>query len=293
MPTFVVATDFSTRSDRALRRATLLARAHCADLLLVHVIDDDQPAAIIDAHRDQAELLLDHLEQTISQIDQLGCRYQVRFGEPFEQVPVAARDAKAALLILGPHRRQVLRDQFRGTTAERTIRRSSVPVLVANALPSASYERVLLTSDLEPASAGALKTAADMPLLEASELILLYVYDRPAREMLGRTLATGDEFERYEQHEAVRAASKLEHFRNSVGLNALRALVRPRTGSIESAVLAASQQVSADLIVVTAGQKGFIGAVMLGSVTEGILRDSDQDVLVWPRRGKEVSSSSA
>ena len=39
----LVATDFSTRSDRALRRASLLAHSVSAELVLLHVIDDDQP----------------------------------------------------------------------------------------------------------------------------------------------------------------------------------------------------------------------------------------------------------
>ncbi|WP_281058530.1 universal stress protein [Mesorhizobium sp. M1A.F.Ca.IN.022.07.1.1] len=43
----LAATDFSTRSQRALRRAGLLARNVAAELTLVHVVDDDQPSAIV------------------------------------------------------------------------------------------------------------------------------------------------------------------------------------------------------------------------------------------------------
>src|SRR5690349_25051655 len=39
----LVATDFSTRSDRALLRATLVANRVGAALTLVHVVDADQP----------------------------------------------------------------------------------------------------------------------------------------------------------------------------------------------------------------------------------------------------------
>lgn len=58
MKTIMVATDFSERSDRALRRATLLARQFEATMLLVHVVDDDQPRRIVDAERDEATKLL-------------------------------------------------------------------------------------------------------------------------------------------------------------------------------------------------------------------------------------------
>jgi universal stress protein E len=37
----LAATDFSTRSQRAVRRAGVLARDKGAELTLVHVVDDD------------------------------------------------------------------------------------------------------------------------------------------------------------------------------------------------------------------------------------------------------------
>lgn len=43
MQRIVAATDFSSRSDRAVRRAGLLAREFDAQLTLLHVVDDDQP----------------------------------------------------------------------------------------------------------------------------------------------------------------------------------------------------------------------------------------------------------
>ncbi len=48
MRTIMFATDFSERSDRALRRAVILAPAHGAALEIVHVVDDDQPRRIVD-----------------------------------------------------------------------------------------------------------------------------------------------------------------------------------------------------------------------------------------------------
>lgn len=47
--TLLVATDFSTRSDRALRRAVLLAKQYTAGLVLVHVVDDERPRRFVNA----------------------------------------------------------------------------------------------------------------------------------------------------------------------------------------------------------------------------------------------------
>jgi len=43
----LAATDFSTRSYRALRQAGLLARACGGELSLVHVVDDDRPPDLV------------------------------------------------------------------------------------------------------------------------------------------------------------------------------------------------------------------------------------------------------
>ena len=59
MDRILVATDFSTRSDRALRRATLIAKQVDAALTLIHVVDIDQPERLIASDRSAASALLD------------------------------------------------------------------------------------------------------------------------------------------------------------------------------------------------------------------------------------------
>ena len=54
----LAATDFSTRAQRALRRAGLLARDTGAELALVHVVDDDQPQDLVAMERREAERIL-------------------------------------------------------------------------------------------------------------------------------------------------------------------------------------------------------------------------------------------
>src|SRR5690606_38642304 len=128
----MVATDFSTRSDRALRRATLLAREMPTRLLLVHVIDDDQPARLAEASHREASILLMKLAGTVQDADGLACEARVVLGEPFQGLSDAAEEFEADLMIMGAYRRQILREIFMGTTIERTIRRSRRPILMAN-----------------------------------------------------------------------------------------------------------------------------------------------------------------
>ena len=156
MKKIMVATDFSERSDRALRRATLLARQFEATMQLVHVVDDDQPRRIVDAERDEATTLLRQIAATLRDVDGVTCETRVILASPFVGIAQAVADATPDLLVIGPHRRQVLRDVFIGTTAERTIRSVDCPVLMVNATPAGHYRHVLQTTDLSDGSRDAL-----------------------------------------------------------------------------------------------------------------------------------------
>jgi universal stress protein E len=54
----LAATDFSTRSNRALRQAGLLAQPLGAQLALVHIVDDDQPQELVAMEKREAARIL-------------------------------------------------------------------------------------------------------------------------------------------------------------------------------------------------------------------------------------------
>lgn len=282
MAPIAVATDFSTRSDRALARAAILAKANGSELLLIHVIDDDQPAAVVSAHRVEAEKLLRDLTRSVSDLSGVPCRSEILLGDPFQQIPAASAGAGAALLVMGPHRRQALRDQFRGTTVERTIRLSTIPVLVANAVPAGNYVNVLLTTDLSSESASTLEMALSLAFLAESNVALIHVFEPLAQRALGRALASPDEIEDYVADETGRAASALREFSHAAQLGRVHTLPYKLRRSIERDVLDVARERNAQLVVVGAGRKRFLESVMLGSVAEGVLRDAECDVLVIP-----------
>jgi nucleotide-binding universal stress UspA family protein len=288
MPTIAVATDFSTRSDRALTRASMLAKAHGAELLLIHVIDDDQPVSVIEAHRTEASKLLANLDRSMRELTGVASRSEILLGDPFARITSAAAEANVGLLVMGAHRRQLLRDQFRGTTVERAIRRSRVPVLVANAVPAGAYEKVLLATDLSDQSGHALEHAVSLTFLEGSRFSLVYVFEPLARRALGRALVSRNEIADYVADEHAQAMARLRAFAEEWRLEGLRLFAHDLRRSIERDVLDMAGEQDARLVVVGSGQKGLLEALMLGSVAEGVLRDSERDVLVIPNTATEA-----
>lgn len=99
------ATDFSERSDRALRRAVIPARAHDAVQEILHVVDDDRPRRIVDHEVEDARRLLSALARSLKDLDGVSCSTQTGQDDPFSGIIAAVAKATPDLLVIGPHRR--------------------------------------------------------------------------------------------------------------------------------------------------------------------------------------------
>ncbi len=281
----LVATDFSTRSDRALRRGMLLARDIGARLSLVHVVDDDQPAQIVEAEHAAAAAVLDEHVRTLREVDGLDCDARIVEGDPFDGIARAALELAADLVVIGPHRRQVLKDVFTGTTAERTIRTSPRPVLMANGSPSGAYRNVLVAVDLSPCSADALQAVWHLGIAESATVSVVHVFDAVGTGIVLRGADSDDSLRRYVEEQATHAANELDAFLADAGFDPIGRLVRHNVSSTALVIGEAAQELSASLLVVgTRGRTG-LARLMLGSVAQEVLRTASVDVLAVPPRG--------
>lgn len=280
MHRILVATDFSTRSDRALRRALLLARQSSAKLVLLHVVDDDQPTQMVEAQRDESTNLLEELTQT-ARADGIGCEFSVVLGDPFERIALAAEELRADLVLLGPHRRQILRDIFVGTTAERIIRTSGRPVLMVNGFPTSLHRTVVIAMDFTPYSATAARAARQLGLLEHGEPIALHVIE-DATGPLARASIPMQELRVREMQEEETAHAKLAQIVAEAGVGASLRVVRSNEESTSMAINNWAQRLSADLVVVGTHGRSGLEKWLLGSVAECVLAHSTIDVLAVP-----------
>lgn len=287
MKTIMVATDFSERSDRALRRATLLARQFEATMLMVHVVDDDQPRRIVDAERDEATTLLHQMAATLRDVDGVTCETRVILASPFVGISQAVVDATPDLLVIGPHRRQVLRDVFIGTTAERTIRSVDCPVLMVNAMPAGHYRHVLQTTDLSDGSRDALLRFQSLGLAEYARTSLLHIFDAPALRLAFSHSIPQDDQKRYLEDEQRDAALELGRFLSSTNLGLLRQIVRYEASPAPHEILKVAREEQADLIVMSTHGRSGLAKMLIGSVTEQVLRTAQIDILALPpQRGE-------
>lgn len=282
MKRMLVATDFSERSDRAVRRATLLAHAHVASMTLVRAVDDDQPRRLLRVEKDEATAILAQQARSLREIDGIDCEYRLALGEPFAAIVRTAREEGADLIVIGPHRRQLLRDVFIGTTAERTIRESTLPVLMANSVPASAYRHVLVAVDLTESSADAVKAVGSLGLDAHAAVSVVHVFHAHARALMSRAAATDEQIADHLAEEELRARAKLSAFLRELAVESVGSVLKVDDGSPAHIIGQVARELSADLVVVgTRGRTG-VAKLLLGSVAEEVLRMSDRDVLAVP-----------
>ena len=277
----LVATDFSVRSDRALRRASLIGRKLGASLTLLHVVDADLPDPLAAAETSAASAILEDSVQTLRSHDGIAADWLVNVDDVDAGILAAADDVAADLIVIGPHRNR-LRDVFVGTTAERVVQRSLRPLLVAVETPSTHHRRTLLALNFDEASKAAGREALALGLFDHTEVVVMHAFDAPAEHLLKRSMEQAETIARYVDAEGEAAADKLRTLRDELGLPPTCQTIVSVKGSPARTILESAQSAGSDLIVVGASQRQGFERALIGSVTANVIRDAHRDILIVP-----------
>ena len=280
MQHLLVATDLSDRALEALRRGLDLARRFGARLTVLHVVDPDQPLKL----RDEALVSRQAwLEEELGRHDMRGVDLTI------EVLPGAAdgtivERAAADLVVMGAHRRHLLRDVFIGTTIERVIRGTDRPVLMVNRKAGSAYDKALVAMDFSAISERALTAAAGLDFLGANDVVLLHAYLPIGKTTLA---AGGAAPEVIDAHTATTAAEALSNLRQLADRHGATGAQRtkPRTIVEEGAALEVIERVAereaAPLVVIGSHSHSGVLRFLLGSTAESYLRTTTTtDVLV-------------
>lgn len=287
MRRILAATDFSHRADRALQRAALLSRAAGARLEIVHAVDPDRPQALVTAEAGLSRDLLDEQRRSLLDRFEIHAGTHLYEGEAFQGIASAIDDLKPDLLVLGAYRRRLLQDTFVGTTAERAIRRSGIPVLMVNTDAQRPYVHILAAVDLSSDSAAALSKTMELEVNREAVLSVVYLFDAPASGSLALGSLSKDDIRGYVAEEQKLAARELDAFLASAGVRGVPRIVRPLQSKVVDGVQAIAAELGADLLVIGAGSGSGPARMLLGSTALEILATSPRDVLVVPCRKRD------
>jgi nucleotide-binding universal stress UspA family protein len=279
MRQILAATDFSGRSRRAVKRAAMLARESGARLTLLHVVDDDRDARLVEAEVALAGTALEEMRAELA--SGVACEARVDRGDPFDGIIRAARDCSAALVVMGEHRRLLLREVFVGTSVERVTRARVAPVLMVNVDPVGPYRRAVLGVDFSEHCAHALHFTRGAAIVAQAELVMAHAFEAMAKGKMNYAGVERAKVAEYVSQVEAQARADLAAF---IAANPGHPEPSVTVGEGHPAVVLAlaAESAAADLVIVATHGRSAIARMLLGSVTEALMRDLDRDVLAVP-----------
>lgn len=200
-------------------------------------------------------------------------------GPPLAAIHDRVEAIDADLLVLGARGNDFLRHLLLGSTASRLLRKMvGRAVLVVKQAPHEAYRRLLIPVDFSPASARAIEFARR--LAPAADLFLLHAFEAPFEGKLAFAGVEDDVMQRYRAAAREDALRRIRHLADMAGLAANDYAPLVIHGGPAQQAIAQEQELDCDLIVMGKHGKHFTEELLLGSVTQHVLAESQCDVMV-------------
>lgn len=273
--------DGSELSKRILIHVKRLLLRQDAEVALLHVAWPEVPGGL---KQMEAVDLADAEASIAAAVGQLECegartRAVIRRGDPAEEILAYAAEYQPSVIAMSTHGRSGFDRWIWGSVAERILRGSKHPLLLANphALekepsPDVRFRRILVPLDGSEPSAAILPLAAEMAKLYESEVTLFY-----AEPVLVASI-------QYPAIPVIPAKQEGERvlapYRERLEKEGIRAKSWVSFEAPASAILRAIELTKADLVAMTTHGRSGWSRWALGSVAEKVIRHSPCPVLV-------------
>jgi nucleotide-binding universal stress UspA family protein len=296
----LVATDFSPAARRGAWRALHLPLASKARIHLVHVLPalDERTRRVDVLLEEYAARELRSLARDLTRdLGHLGrpdvaIETEVAHGTGFVEVVRSALALRAELIAIGRIGRQNWRHLLLGSTAERVVWHSPIPVLVTQAKSPRPYRRILAALDDSDGARTALRMAVRFG--DARTLRVDAVHALDLSELFAVRRVGGPETRVREL--ADRARERTQRWVDGVirAAGAEDVVVRLEIGH-GSPVDVIQQTIASrrpDVVVLGTRRRDAIHRALLGSVAEAIVRRAPCDVLIAREQGARAKTRS-
>jgi nucleotide-binding universal stress UspA family protein len=291
--------DFSEFSRHAFDRAVAVARSFGADITVLHVLprpsavpalpygpEGPGPFGFEVVDRDRA---LTELSRFLATGHPIGVPVHYVTAESpsiHQEILLQTCRLSADLVVMGTHGRSGFNHWFLGSAAEKTLRSSKVPVLVApphlpDAVPASRdpFRSVICAIDFSEDSARALAYAASLARRAGGQLAVLHAVE-PMPVGYDPVVGGGFDIVGYEQALAKSAGAQLQKFVQRIAHCDKETIVT--VGRAHREILRTAAERQADLIVLGVHGRNALDRLVFGSTTEHVVRRATCPVLAVP-----------
>jgi nucleotide-binding universal stress UspA family protein len=291
--------DFFAASDAAVSYATALASKYEAKLHLLHVVAPFVPSTyefptntvdLTKAMEGRALLELKKLEIGVRQTG-TSAQIEVRFGNVYDEIQRAIEKVKPELIVMGTHGRRGAERWFLGSTTEKFLRHSPVPLVTINEtgekpLANAQFRRILVTTDFAAGTPDALAYAFSLAEENESRITLLHVLHDVAADLSGK----------YRDPLVHGIQKQLDDLVSREARTWCDVVSRVETGIPHEIILRTIDDEKIDVLVMNIHGKGVLDRILLGSNAGPVVRAASCPVMLIPplkRKSKKRARSSA
>lgn len=277
--------------DAALDLAHQVARDESRELLAVTVMEGSDMAAVsagvpalpASYLEEERAAVLDQLGLRLARLDpgaRIAQRAEVLDGPAARSIVGVARERNACVIVVGTGRRGALGRLVYGERAIQITRLADRPVLVVPpSTTSRPITRVIVAVDFSSASRRAAIFALDL-LADGGELALVHV--KSAVKLNEESAGWWEEaYQRRSADLFLRFSASLPARRG------IRITTRMLDGDVAPTLLACAGELGADLIACGARCHSFLERMLIGSVSEGLMRRAECPVVVVPANRQE------
>jgi len=296
-------TDFSRCADQALAHAVYLAEKYQAALHLLHVVTlfEDQPdvlgdeiaetEALVKKLEEKAEIELQNVANTHGSDDMEIVTNQKRAISAAPAILEYASKNNIDLIVMGTNGRRGIGHLLLGSAAEEVVRLAECPVFTIRESEEVKriklFEQILVPIDFSNHSKKALAYAKEIADSYEANLQLLHVIEdtiHPAYSLSGKSfifdLVPGIEED---------CRRRIEELIQEIGLSKENAEIIVKGGQAAYDIIKFAKDNSSDLIVIATHGLTGIEHLLLGSVTEKVVRMASCPVFTVNSFGKDLT----
>jgi nucleotide-binding universal stress UspA family protein len=277
--------DFFPASDAAVNYAVGLAANYDARIHLLHVITPLLPTAY--EYAIDTTSIMDSLEKNaaeemktlVARAKEAGvcADVELRIGDVYDEIKQCIETEKPELLVMGTHGRRGVERWFMGSTTEKLMRHSPVPLLTISAsgekvAAAPRFRRILVTTDFSDGTADALAYAFSVAQENDSRIMLLHVVHD----------ATADVSGKYRDSLIKGVDKQLQELIPPEARNWCDVVTCVETGVPYRLILRALEDEKVDLLVMNIHGKGMLDRALLGSTAERVVRAAPCPVMLIP-----------
>jgi nucleotide-binding universal stress UspA family protein len=283
--------DFFPASDAAVTYAAGLASHYDAKLHLLHVVSPVVPMAYefpmhtVDITKSLQETSTQELRQLQARVSQGGVNVQIglSLGDVYDEIKRAIKVVKPELVVMGTHGRRGVERWLMGSTTEKLLRHTPVPLLTISAkeerpMANPQFRRILVTTDFSDGTADALAYAFSIAEENESRVTLLHVLPDTAANLSGK----------YRDPLIKGVQKELDGFVPAEARTWCDVVTRVETGVPYRVILKTIEDEQIDLLVMNIHGKGMLDRALLGSNAERVVRAALCPVMLIPPMKKRL-----